>query len=123
LSLLDANELAVERPFRVVELAQAVENDYVGSPCGQLDQTMILFARAGHGTHFDPATQSVTHLPLGDAAPDFRLLALDTGVAREGLESSTYVTRRRECEELLAVIRAAGFALPSLAAVRDEDTK
>ena len=26
--------------------SQAVENDYVGSPCGQLDQIMIYFAKA-----------------------------------------------------------------------------
>ena len=123
LSLLDANEIAVEQPFRVAELAQAVENDYVGSPCGLLDQVMILFARAGQGTRFDPVSRSVTQVPLGATAPDFRLLALDTGVAREGLERSTYAARRRECQELLALLSAAGFDLPNLAAVRDEATK
>lgn len=122
LTLLEVNGLAVDRPFRVVELAQAIENDYVGSPCGLLDQTMILFARAGHGTHFDPATRSVRHVPLGEGACDFRLLALDTGTVRPGLEHSTYRVRRAECEELLALVRGLGIAAADLAAVRDTAT-
>lgn len=123
LTLLEVNELEVDRPFRIVELAQAIENDYVGSPCGVLDQTMILFARAGHGTHFDPATQSVTHVPLGDGAIPFRLLALDTGTDRPGLETSTYAVRRAECEELVRRANDAGFAIENLAAVRDPEQK
>ena len=38
-----------------MELAQSVENDYIGSPCGNLDQVMILYARDGYGTHFVPS--------------------------------------------------------------------
>jgi len=30
-------------------MAQAVENDYIGSPSGNLDQIMIYFARGGMG--------------------------------------------------------------------------
>ncbi len=60
LSLLDANDIEVEDKFRIVELAQAVENDYVGSPCGQLDQIMILFARQGMGTHYNPKVFTVS---------------------------------------------------------------
>ena len=38
----------------MVELAQKVENDYIGSPCGQLDQIMIYYAKAGMG-HAPPS--------------------------------------------------------------------
>src|SRR5690606_22540867 len=86
LTLLDANGHTVADPFRVVGLGQSIEDEWVGSPCGVLDQTMILFARAGHATHFDPATRRVTHVPLGAGAPPFRLVALDTGTVRPGLE-------------------------------------
>jgi galactokinase len=57
-------------------------------------------------------------VPLGSAAPDFRIMALDTGTVRPGLEHSTYAIRRRECEQLLALLQPA-FALRSLADVRD----
>jgi galactokinase len=121
LTLLEVNELELADPFRLVELSQAIENDYVGSPCGLLDQTMIRFAKAGHGTLFDPASRQVSHVPLGPAALDFRLLALDTGTVRPGLETSTYRVRRAECEELVRLANQAGFAIPNLAAVRSPD--
>jgi len=38
LSLLDANGIEIEDRFRIVDMAQAVENDYIGSPCGQQPQ-------------------------------------------------------------------------------------
>jgi len=49
LSLFDANGIEVRDKNAIVDLAQAVENDYIGSPCGQLDQTMIVYAREGMG--------------------------------------------------------------------------
>jgi galactokinase len=119
LTLLDANGATVPHPFRIVELARAIEHEWASSPCGVLDQTMILFAKAGHGTRFDPATATITHVPLGAAAVDFRLLALDTGTERPGLETSTYRARRAECDELVRLANARGFAIQNLADVRD----
>ena len=120
MTLSEVNGCTAARDQRTVRLAQAIENVHVGSPCGSLDQTMIVFARAGHGTHVDPSTGAIEHVPLGDGAAEFRLLALDTGTVRPGLEHSTYSVRRAECEELLALARDAGFAIDSLADVRTE---
>lgn len=116
--MLAANGHTLDDRMQLCRLAQSVENDYVGSPCGILDQVMIAFARRGFGTHYDPATAQVRHLPLGASAPDFRLVALDTGTVRPGLEQSTYVIRRRECEELAALL-AEPFGIHRLAEVRD----
>jgi galactokinase len=120
LTLLEAHRVRGVPPMQIVRMAQAVENDYIGSPCGQLDQIMILFARAGMGTHFDPDTGRVRHVPLGSGAPDFRLVSLDTGTVRPGLEKSTYRIRRAECEEL---VQLAGpeFGIRRLADVTDPD--
>jgi len=41
LSALDVNGLVVEDKMRIVDLAQAVENDYIGSPCGRLGSTRL----------------------------------------------------------------------------------
>lgn len=95
--------IALEPGWRAVDLAQAVENDYVLSPCGQLDQTMICFARQGFGTLCRPRERAIELVPLGGGAPDFRLLALDTGTVRHGLGTSTYAVRRSECEECVAL--------------------
>lgn len=120
LSLLDVNGIAIEDGFRIVDMAQAVETDYIGSPCGQLDQIMILFAKEGLGTYFRPQSRSVEHVPLG-AGPEFRLVSLDTGTKRPGLEKSTYRVRRAECEELVELLRP-GYGVNALAEVRDEET-
>jgi len=121
LSLLDASELEIEDDFSVIDMAQAVENEYIGSPCGQLDQIMIYFAKEGKGTYYNPAKRSVEHIPLGAGALDFRLVSLDTGTERPGLEKSTYKIRREECEELVRLAREAGFPIECLADVKDPE--
>ena len=90
-------------------LSQKVENEYIGCPCGVLDQTMIYFAKANMGTHFNPQTKAVTYVPLGGTAGDkLRVVGLDTGTVRHGLEKSTYVVRRAECEQLVALVKEKG---------------
>jgi galactokinase len=121
LSVLDANGFTIEDRFRVVDMAQAVENDYIGSPCGKLDQAMILFARADMGTHYNPATQEVSHLPLGKNAPDFRFVGLDTGTERPGLEKSTYRIRRVECEKLVSLLQESGYKIQNLADIETDE--
>jgi galactokinase len=74
LSLFDANDIEVKDKIKIVDLAQAVENDYIGSPCGQLDQTMILFAREGMGTYYNPNDRSIEYVPIGSGATDFRIV-------------------------------------------------
>jgi len=120
LTFFEVNGIEAADGMDVVDLAQAVENDYIGSPCGQLDQIMIYFARYGMGTHYNPADRSIKYVPLGAGATDFRIVSLDTGTVRPGLEKSTYKVRRAECEEL-AALAAEPFGIRCLADVRDED--
>ena len=121
LTSLEVNRLSLGRDrMRIIELAQAVENDYIGSPCGQLDQIMIYFARAGMGTHYIPRTRTIRYVPLGPGAIDFRIVSLDTGTVRPGLEKSTYRIRRQECETL-AAMAGREFGIRQLADVRDKE--
>jgi galactokinase len=120
LSLFDANNIEVEEKIKIVDLAQAVENDYIGSPCGQLDQTIILFAREGMGTYYNPKDRSIEYVPIGSGATDFRIVVLDTGTDRPGLEKSTYAVRRAECEKLVSILQKAGYDISSLADIKDE---
>jgi galactokinase len=120
LSLLDANDIGLTDQFKIVELAQAVENDYIGSPCGQLDQIMIFFARENMGTYFEPKSKSVSYVPLGADAPDFRIVVLDTGTTRSGLEKSSYKVRRAECEELLSILQKSKYDVSCLADIKSE---
>ncbi|HOQ04111.1 MAG TPA: hypothetical protein PKY88_02705 [Anaerohalosphaeraceae bacterium] len=120
LSILDVNGIQESDSMKIVDLAQAVENDYIGSPCGKLDQIMILFAKEGMGTHYRPSDRSIAYVPLGKGAPEFRIVVMDTGTVRPGLEKSTYKVRRAECEEMVQKAKAAGFSISCLADIRDE---
>jgi len=120
LSLFDVNGIEIEQGMRIVDLAQAVENDYIGSPCGQLDQIMILFAKEGMGTYYNPKDRSIEYIPIGKGAMDFRIVVLDTGTHRPGLEKATYPLRRRECAELPALLRKAGMDIAYLADIKEE---
>ena len=120
LTMLDVNGIKLKGDrMEIIDLAQAVENEYIGSPCGQLDQIMIYFAKAGMGTHYDPRSQSIKYIPLGKQAPAFRIVSLDTGTVRPGLEKSTYKLRRAECDEF-AALAGRRFGFTKLAEVRNE---
>jgi len=120
LSLLEANGIEIDDPMKVAVLAQAVENDYIGSPCGLLDQIMILFAREGMGTHYNPGDSSISSVPLGENAVDFRIVGLDTGTVRPGLERSTYRIRRAECEDFASLL-GPEYGITCLADIRSEN--
>ena len=120
ISLAEVNGIKFPSQMGIVDLAQAVENEYIGSPCGNLDQIMILFAREGMGTHYNPADRSIHHVPLGNGAPDFRIMSLDTGTIRPGLEKSTYKIRHTECREMVDLCREP-FGIKTLGDVRTEE--
>jgi galactokinase len=118
LSVLDANDIDEPDKMKIVDLAQQVENDYIGSPCGKLDQIMILFARQGFGTYYNPKDRKIEYLPLGQNAEDFAIVVMDTGTVRPGLEKSTYKIRRSECEQFVVILQKAGFKISCLADVK-----
>ncbi len=120
LSILDANGIEEPDKLKIVDLAQAVENDYIGSPCGKLDQIMILFAREGFGTYYNPKDRKVEYVPLGKGATDFSIVVMDTGTVRPGLEKSTYKVRRAECERFVSILQKAGFKISCLADIKTD---
>jgi len=62
----------------------------------------------------------VDYVPLGAGAIDFRIVVLDTGTVRPGLEKSTYKGRRAECEQLVSVLQREGYDISWLADIKDE---
>ncbi len=121
LTTFEVNGIPDAGGMQVVDLAQMVENDFIGSPCGKLDQIMIYFAREGMGTYFHPATGAIDHIPFGGDPDSFRIVSLDTGTKRPGLEKSTYKTRRTECDEMKTQL-STGIGIKSLAEISNSNT-
>ncbi|MCU0335857.1 MAG: galactokinase [Chitinophagaceae bacterium] len=89
-------------PLRIVQLAQAAENQFVGVNCGIMDQYASVFGRQGQCLLLDCDALTHTYLPLPPA--DYQLLLLDTQV-KHSLAGSAYNDRRAACEQGLAVLQ------------------
>ena len=88
-------------PVRAARMAQAVENDFVGVPCGIMDQMAIALAAPGEALALDTKTLAHETVALPGA---FRFAVLHSGV-RRALNEGRYAERRAECE---AAARALG---------------
>lgn len=86
-------------PLRdVALLAQRAENEFVGVPCGVMDQFASTHARAGHLLLLDTRSLEVRHIPFDLAADGLALLVVDTRAPHE-LVDGEYAARRASCEE------------------------
>ncbi|MET0967101.1 MAG: galactokinase [Nakamurella sp.] len=89
----------------IARLAQQAENDFVGVPCGPMDQTASAAAQRGSVLLFDTRADTIEHIPFDPAAEGLAVLVIDTRVAHS-LADGEYAKRRSSCEraaELLGV--------------------
>jgi galactokinase len=92
----------------IAELAYRVENEFVGMPCGHMDQMASALAPPGSAILLDCRTLELRPVPVA-----LDLVLADSG-ERHALRDSAYPDRRREGTEALAVLRAAYPALRDL---------
>jgi galactokinase len=99
-------------------VAQRAENDYVGMPCGLMDQAASMCCTAGHALLLDTRDRTVRQVPLDVAGHGYALVIMDTHV-KHSLVTSAYVERRRSCEEAAAALGVA-FLRDAIGADLDE---
>jgi galactokinase len=97
LALNDLFELGLARP-ELARLAQRAENDFVGVPCGVMDQTASACCDEGHALHLDCRDLSIRQIPFDLPAHGLELLVVDTRV-KHALGDGAYAERREGCEE------------------------
>ena len=85
----DSKELAL--------ITQRAENEYVGVPCGIMDQSVSLMAKEGFALLLDCRDLSTSHIPVDFAGAGLRLLIVDTR-AHHALIDGGYAERRASCE-------------------------
>jgi galactokinase len=78
-------------------LTQRAENEYVGVPCGIMDQSVSLMAIRGHALLLDCRDLSTKQIPVDFAGAGLRLLIIDTR-AHHALVDGGYAERRASCE-------------------------
>jgi galactokinase len=91
----------------LVELARATqkaENDYVGVPCGIMDQSVSLMASAGSALLLDCRSLETVNTPFEIAEAGLELLIIDTQ-AHHALVDGGYAERRASCEKCVAQLK------------------
>lgn len=91
-------------------LCRIAEVEFVGVPCGIMDQFASTLCRRGHALFLDCRSLETHHIPLG---PDLVLAVCDTGV-RRSLADSPYAIRRQECDQAVGTVRSLGRAINTL---------
>ena len=90
--------------FNLEELArltQKAENQYVGVPCGIMDQSVSLMATQGSALLLDCRDLTTKNIPFDVASSGLELLIIDTQ-AHHALTDGGYAERRASCDSVVA---------------------
>jgi len=87
---------------------QRAENDYVGMPCGIMDQSVSLMGKSGAALLLDCRDLTTKSIPFNVADAGLELLIIDTQ-AHHALVDGGYAERRAACESV-----AAKLNIPSM---------
>jgi galactokinase len=104
-------------PVYAVKLSRRAENEFVGVPCGIMDQFISALGRREHALFLDCRDLSYRHVPLRG---DVKVVVCNSGVKR-ALAQSEYEVRLKQCRQSVAQLRTAGLAVNSLRDVEPED--
>ncbi len=91
---------------RMVQICHRAETDFVGMPCGILDQAVSVFGAPNQLVRINCLTQAFNRIALPSGC---HLWIIDSN-KKHALVNSAYSQRRRECEEAFAIL---GSAIPS----------
>ena len=104
-------------PVYAVKLARRAENDFVGVPCGIMDQFISALGKKDHALFLDCRDLSYRHVPLRN---DVKIVVCNSGVKR-ALAQSEYEVRLKQCRESVARLREKGLDASSLRDVTSAD--
>ena len=82
---------------------QKAENDYVGMPCGIMDQSISLMGRSGYAILLDCRDLSSEYVPVDFQSSGLKLLVIDTR-AHHALVDGGYAARRASCEAACKIL-------------------
>ncbi len=96
----------------IAVLARRVENEFIGMPCGIMDQMAVAIARPGQALALD--TKSLSY-DLVDLPEDYHMAVIHSGHFRQ-LSEGRYKIRKEECD-----VAKAFFGHNDLCLLSDED--
>ena len=97
-------------PVYLIKTSRKAENQFVGVPCGIMDQFISALGRENHALFLDCRGLSFRHVPLRG---DVKIVVCNSGVKR-ALAQSEYEVRLKQCREAAALIASTHLAGKSL---------
>ena len=104
-------------PIYIIKLSRRTENEFVGVPCGIMDQFISALGRRDHALFLDCRDLTYRHVPL---RADVKIVVCNSGVKR-ALAQSEYEVRLKQCRQAVAQIAGTGLAVESLRDVTPSD--
>jgi galactokinase len=97
----------------VAALARRAEQEYVGVPCGPMDQLAVMLSSPDCALLLDTSSLAIEQVPFELRSAGLALLVVDTKV-RHALDDGAYADRRAECLAAAASLGLASLADASL---------
>jgi len=97
----------------MVKIAQKAEQEFVGLQCGIMDMFTCMFGKKDNVICLDCRSYEYEYFPFHQEG--IKIVLLDTSI-KHSLASSEYNTRRKQCEEGVALIQQH---LPEVQSLRD----
>lgn len=95
-------------------LCQRAENEYVGSPCGVMDQFAVSAAKAGHALLLNTRDLSFELIPINAGELRDTCIVVCNSMVRHSIAEGTYGDRRTEVEAGQRTLRQAHPTLRDL---------
>jgi galactokinase len=92
-------------PLAMAHVTQRAENEWVGVPCGVMDQLASVAGIAGHALLIDCRTLELSPVPV---PPGVVFVVLDTGT-RRAVAASAYQERREQCQQAARFLGVASL--------------
>jgi len=103
--------------FDMVQIAQKVENDYIGVNCGIMDQFAVGMSKENTAIYLNTNTLEYKYVPLD--LGEFTLVIANTNRKR-ALADSKYNERRSECDKGLSILQSNNVDINQLCEMTSE---
>jgi len=103
----DVSGLGLDDPS-LAKVAQRAENDFVGVPCGLMDQMASMVCTEGHALLYDVRSEEAEQVPFAPQDAGLSLLVVDTKV-KHSVGDGAYADRRSTCEQAAKTLGVASL--------------
>jgi len=105
------------RKIDIVRISKRAENEFVGVPCGIMDQMSSVFGKENHAMLIDCKTEEIEYVKFPE---NWSIVICDSNVKHK-LGESEYKKRQSECQQALKIIKEKTKENEKIESLRDID--